>query len=303
MDLSMTNTICESHIPFWKKTAFSVTNKLKNNYLVGDRYLVIEEVGKGGFGIVFEAVDLASGSLVALKLEHRKKTKKYFLRLEYCIYKLLHSDWSYLDYYGEKCIPDVYRYISDSGVRIMVMELCSFSLETMFHNYNRSFSLSTVSVLAIKIINAIEFFHSKGLLHRDIKPANFVTSAGDQSKNLYLIDYGLASPYIDEFGYHKTEEEEVNFKGTDKYASVNSHFRKDISRRDDMESIGYLLLYFSTGVLPWMRFSEREDKRELYGICKRDTPIRILCSGLPGLQRKFSPLINMQINLKSTLCT
>jgi len=194
-----------------------------------------------------------SGKEVAIKLEDKARARKKYLRLEYKIYKRLQSDWFYFSFNQPINVPTVYFYGQDGGFRILVMELLGVSLSELFIYHKEKFSLKTVCMLAIKMINAVEFFHSKGLLHRDIKPGNFVTGRGEKGNELYLIDYGLASPYIESDGRHIPYSTSARFHGTDKYASINNHRKIEPGRRDDLESIGYLIIYFATGNLPWAK--------------------------------------------------
>jgi len=131
-----------------------------------------------------------------------------------------------------------------------------------------------VCMLGVKMISTVEHLHSKGLLHRDIKPGNFVMGRGVHGNDLYLIDYGLASPYIDDNGKHIGFSTDARFHGTDKYASISNHKKLEPGRRDDMESLGYLLVYFLTGNLPWSKKYARV-KKNTEGICTENARCRL----------------------------
>jgi len=283
--------ITESSEEQWKCQQYYLPRTtMKQNYIACNRFILLHKLGKGGFGLIYAGVDIVTGREVAIKLEDIKKARKKYLRLEYKIYKRLSSDWFYLPFDQPVDIPTVYYYGQDAGFRILVMELLGVSLSEILVFCNKRFSIKTCCLLAIKMINCAEFFHSKGLLHRDIKPGNFVMGKGENGSKLYLIDYGLASPYVTGDGSHIPYSTSARFHGTDKYASINNHNRIEPGRRDDMESIGYLIVYFATGSLPWEAKFPRADKaerRKLYGDCKEETSIGELCQNLPSNFEQF----------------
>jgi serine/threonine protein kinase len=263
---------------------------MKQNYLACGRYLLLEKLGKGGFGLIYSGLDLKTGNRVAIKLEDTTRARKKYLKLEYKIYKRYHSDWFHLPFAGQAFIPEIYTYAQDGGFRVLVMELLGPSLSELFsYQYDR-FSLKTVAMLAIKAISAIELLHSKGILHRDIKPGNFVMGRGVHGNDIYLIDYGLASPYIDSQGHHIPFSTHARFHGTDKYASINNHKKIEPSRRDDLESLGYVLLYFISGNLPWSEkygHVTKQQRRSIYGKMKMDISIKGLTKSHPKVFRKY----------------
>eukprot|EP01125_Pyxidicula_operculata_P010861 TRINITY_DN356_c1_g1_i2.p1 TRINITY_DN356_c1_g1~~TRINITY_DN356_c1_g1_i2.p1 ORF type:complete len:275 (-),score=70.27 TRINITY_DN356_c1_g1_i2:73-897(-) len=164
------------------------------------------------------------------------------------------------------------------------MDLLGPSLSELFTFQFERFSLKTVCMLAVKMITCVEHLHAKGLLHRDIKPGNFVMGRAQHGNEVYLIDYGLASPYIDSSGQHIPYSTNARFHGTDKYASINNHKKIEPGRRDDMESIGYLFVYFLTGNLPWSKKYKRVKKkhrRNVYGKMKMNISIEELTENLP----------------------
>ncbi|MFS8015057.1 putative protein kinase CK1-CK1 family [Helianthus anomalus] len=148
----------------------------------------------------------------------------------------------------------------DGEYNAMVIDLLGPSLEDLFNYCNRKLTLKTVLMLADQLINIVEYMHSKGLVHRDIKPENFLMGLGRNENQVYLIDYGLARKYMD----HRTRKhiqyrENKNLIGTARYASVNTHLGVEQSRRDDLESIGYILMYFLRGRSS--SYGERSDDR------------------------------------------
>lgn len=134
----------------------------------------------------------------------------------------------------------------------------------------------------------MEFIHSKGIVYRDVKPNNFVMGTNGREHIVYVVDYGLAKMFIDENNRHVPFEQQ-NFAGTAHYASLNAHLKRAQSRRDDLESLGFLLIYFLEGQLPWhgLKASSKRDRRKMIGTAKLKTSINELCKGQPVEFVKF----------------
>ena len=185
----------------------------------------------------------------------------------------------------------------------MVLDLLGPSLEELFNFCNRKFSLKTVLLLADQLISRLEYIHSESLIHRDVKPANFVMGIGKRGNQLNVIGFGLAKTHKNpKTNLHIPYHEDKKFIGTALYASVNAHLGvgaynpamhtfndqtdafTEQSRRDDMESLGYIMLYFCRGSLPWQGLTAvtREEKYNLIMEKKSTTPIEVLCRGFPN---------------------
>jgi len=153
---------------------------------------------------------------------------------------------------GGTGIADVYWYGIEGDYKCMVMEVLGKSLEDLFQYCNRRFSLKTVCMLADQMITRVEYMHGQNFLHRDMKPDNFLMGPSHKSRTVYLIDFGLSKRYRDaKSGEHIPYRDGKSLTGTARYASVNTHIGVEQARRDDLESIGYILLYFLKGSLPW----------------------------------------------------
>lgn len=262
--------------------------------LVGGKYELGERFGEGSFGVIFHATNKNTGEKVAAKLEERKAGgRSSQLKRETKIY-------SKLD--GEVGVPRVRWFGVETYRRIMIMDLLGRSLEDLFNFCERSFSLKTVLVIGYELMCRIETIHSKGLLiHRDIKPENMLLGRGRERHTVYIIDFGLAKYYKNpRTGKHIPCTDGHNLTGTARYASINAHAGMEQSCRDDLYSIGYVLMYFLRGSLPWqqgLRSGGKEAAAERYRKIhesKLATSNEALCQGFPAeFRRYFDHLDNL----------
>ncbi|KAJ8910733.1 hypothetical protein NQ315_016131, partial [Exocentrus adspersus] len=181
-------------------------------------------------------------------------------------------------------IPQIKWCGSEGDYNVMVMELLGPSLEDLFNFCSRRFTLKTVLLLADQLISRTDFIHSRNFIHRDIKPDNFLMGLGKKGNLVYIIDFGLAKKYRDGRTHqHIPYKENKNLTGTARYASINTHLGIEQSRRDDLESLGYVLMYFNRGSLPWqgLKAATKRQKYERISEKKMSTPIEELCKGYP----------------------
>lgn len=165
----------------------------------------------------------------------------------------------------------------------MVMELLGPNLEELRMYCGGKISLQTTLMLADQMIARLEHVHSNFYLHRDLKPNNFLIGRGSRLNTFYLVDFGLARMYRDRFtGSHTTFKDRNQIVGTICFASINAHYGMEQSRRDDLESLGYVLLYLLQGFLPWQNLCKGDHKEGAILQCKANTTIERLCTGLPG---------------------
>lgn len=144
------------------------------------------------------------------------------------------------------------------------MELLGDNLsEVRRRQENGVFSMLTTLKLGMMFIRIIEAIHDLGYIHRDIKPSNFVLGLNKNQSNVYIIDFGLARKYVDPDGEVRSPRDQSGFRGTARYASINSHLSRDLGRRDDLWSVLYILIEFSKGYLPWRKLKEKEEIRDM----------------------------------------
>lgn len=171
----------------------------------------------------------------------------------------------------------------------LVMSYLGPNLENLKKKRGGSLSLKTVLLAGIQMVNDLQSLHHEKYVHRDIKPENFVIGTDGNHHTVFLIDFGLSKKYVDEKGDHISFVENKGLVGTARYTSINSHLGSEQSRRDDLESLGYVLLYFVKGFLPWQNFQAetRQEKFRKILETKVSTHVDELCHGLPGEFKKF----------------
>ena len=269
-----------------------------DKFILNGIYRIIKMVGCGAFGEIHLAYDVNMKALRAIKFEMANH-KNPQLKHEYSVLEQLNKHEAGLKG-GETFtgVPKVYYFDRlEHKYNFMVMEFLGPSLGDLFQLKERNFGMETVLMLAIQVLSRIEYIHEKGFLHRDIKPENFVIGLNDKSNLVYLIDYGLSKRYKDKnSGQHIPYRENKQLVGTVRYASVNAHLGIEQSRRDDLEGIGYVLVYFYLGRLPWQNKTDKgKPLTQKITEKKLTTPPELLCKKMP---REFSYYFHYCKNLK-----
>mmetsp|Transcript_16484 Transcript_16484/g.29730 ORF Transcript_16484/g.29730 Transcript_16484/m.29730 type:complete len:373 (+) Transcript_16484:270-1388(+) len=234
---------------------------------VANRFLLGKKLGNGSFGVVYQAYDSTTSKQVAVKLES-VRVKVPQLANEASTIRALT---------GSKGFPELLWNGTEGAYNILVTDLLGDSLET------NAFSLTTVVACALQTLERLQTLQEKNFVHRDLKPDNILIGTDDPDTT-YLIDFGLARKYRDpKTKQHIPYKENKSLTGTARYASVNSHLGIEQSRRDDLESLVYILVYFFKGILPWQGIKEK-NKRVRYimiGEAKRQASPKVICQGMP----------------------
>ncbi|KAI8613168.1 kinase-like domain-containing protein [Chytriomyces sp. MP71] len=271
--------------------------------VVGMHFKVGNKIGEGSFGMVYQGVNVINNQPIAIKFEPRK-TDVPQLRDEYRTFKILANSVG---------IPNVYYYGQEGLYNVLCSDLLGPSLEDMFDLCKRKFSIKTVCMTAKQMITRVQTVHERNLIYRDIKPENFligrlprrselaakagpnnpdpygvVSSHSPQNPHpaaqIYIIDFGMAKLYRDpKTKQHIPYREKKSLSGTARYMSINTHLGREQSRRDDLESLGHVFMYFLRGSLPWqgLKAATNKEKYEKIGQKKQSTAIKDLCEGFP----------------------
>lgn len=246
---------------------------------VAKNYKLIKKLGSGAFGQIWKAVHKKTKEEVAIKFED-VNSKHQQLYYECKIYLWFHSDSTVIG----QAIPQVLYYGTEGDNNLMVMDLLGKSLEDLFNRCGRKFSLKTVLMVAQQMIKRVEYIHSRRIIHRDIKPDNFAIGRGKHSHRIFIIDFGLAKKFMSSDGKHIKYKDGKSLTGTARYASINTHIGIEQARRDDMEGLGYVFMYFLRGKLPWQGLRARGVKEKYEKIKQKKimTNLEELCKGFPS---------------------
>ena len=249
-----------------------------NNYepqigqVLFSKYTLVKKLGAGSFGSIYSAKE--NNNWYAIKFENKNKGQN-----------LLENEAYIMSYLNSPRIPAVKSFGYSGDYNVLIMELMGKSLEDLFENLpNKKMTIRCVCNLGIQMIEIMEFIHNKHIIHRDIKPDNFVMGKGIKGKFLYLLDFGLSKKYRSSTTLkHYPLIKRKKLTGTARYASINALNGITQSRREDLEAIGYVLMYFLIGRLPWQGLvNKNKDERYLRIMeVKRDTTPEELCKGYP----------------------
>ena len=199
--------------------------------LIGS-YYIEKKLGRGGFGDVLLGID-------------KRKKKKFALKAS-IVKETLFKEYRFLkELSGIEGIPKVYEYHKSEPYDYFELELLGRTLN--YHNYDKILTLECVCAIGLEVIDILENTHKKDILHRDIKPTQLLLSS-DETK-IYLVDFGL-STYFKKNKIHKEFKTRCKCIGSISYASINNHMGFRQSRRDDLESLCYTLIYLAKGGLP-----------------------------------------------------
>ena len=257
-----------------EKKEEEIDNKYNNETLLNrvffSKYKTVQKLGEGSFGQIYKAI--YNNEEYALKFEDRKKGQD-----------LLESEAKIMSYLKGPNIPLVKSYGYSGEYNILVMQVLGKSLEDIVMR-SKKFSIKTVCLLGYQMVSILEYIHVRHIIHRDIKPDNFVMGINTKNAVLYLLDFGLAKKYRSSTTLEQYPM--INKKkltGTARYASIHALEGLEQSRRDDLEAVGYVLMYLLRGHLPWqgLKVKSKEDRYKKILERKRQTKSEELCKGYP----------------------
>jgi serine/threonine protein kinase len=261
---------------------------------VGEDYPLEKQIGKGSFGFVYQGRHRQTGEYFACKAEKKTSTSsKERLKAEYNLYKVFRKN-------RLSCVPRVDKYLVTEEWNLMMMQLLGKSLDVIFADSDNQLDLGTVMTIGLMMIDGLEDIHRCGVIHRDIKPNNFMFGRSEDrdDTHLYIVDFGLSKLWRDiRNGKHIGYKHGRSMIGTARYASINIHLGIEPSRRDDLESMGYVLVYLAKGRLPWQGLQKKRKGSSIDEIKdkKMSTTTEELCTGLPSC---FKELIDYAKALK-----
>lgn len=253
---------------------------------VSDLYYPLTHLGSGSFGEISLVECRKTKKEYAAKVEPNNEKSR--LKHEYGIYRQLAN---------VEGVPRVVDFLCTSSCHIMVMDLLGISLDVLMEKY-KVFSHDLVAKLGVDMVSLMQNIHERGIIHRDIKPNNFMFDPDFTS--LYIMDFGLSKRYVSD-GKHMKLRVDRSLVGTARYTSLNIHHGFEPSRRDDLESIGYMMVYFVRGKLPWQGIRvknkdckdcqknacETHNRVKLIGESKMCISTEILCHGMPIAFKQF----------------
>lgn len=217
--------------------------------MIANKYQLEQKLGNGAFGSIYQGSNVRTREKVAIKMEPTNSEQKS-LKNETRVYQYLN---------GCRGIPNIRWFGTDSNATYMVIDLLGPSLTQMIKNEQENLSLVSIAKIAVQMIDILEGIHDKGMIHRDLKPDNFLVHPTKGIDQIYLIDFGVCKTYLQSDTNEHIEMRKTNAMiGTPNFASVNAHHLLELSRRDDLESFVYTLLFLYFGNLPWTFISREE---------------------------------------------
>lgn len=247
-----------------------------NNSVVLKQWEILRHLGSGAFGQVYLAKNTKTGKKVAIKTGDRQ------IAFEYELYQMLSGSNS------SNGIPKLIEFGRQGNKYCLVMSRLGRSLHEHFRKCRSDFHETFILKLAIQLTTRLEFIHNKGVIHRDLKPGNVMLghSSHDQG-TVFLVDFNLGKRFKAEDGTH-IKMTNVGFRGTALFASRNAHDQLSLSRRDDLESLAYMMVYLFKGSLPWRHISGKGPSYiKKVGALKKSIPSCTVCHGLPEVFSKF----------------
>ncbi|KAF9230019.1 kinase-like domain-containing protein, partial [Melanogaster broomeanus] len=210
--------------------------------LIDGRYRLREVLGAGSYGKVYRATDLTHSKEVVAKIEHAGQIS-LTLRHEFSVLQHLA---------GVEGIPKPLWFGKEAAQNVLILNRLGPTLEEAFNACNRVFTLNTIAHIAEQLVDRLQDVHSVDYIHRDLKPSNILIGREPNAHHIYLIDFSHATEYRHpKTRLHHSFRNNQCFIGTPMFAPINSHLGFEQGRRDDLESLAYIMIYFFHGRLPW----------------------------------------------------
>lgn len=289
----------QASLPLWKQSfeeilAMKSSISLKKTFY--EEFSSKKQIGKGSFGRAFE-VTFASNKAVKYAAKEISTTQNSNTQSELLQEKLILQKLS-----ESTGFPRVFNLIKKDENELLIMSLLGQNLGELLKTCGNKFSLKTTLMIGIQALQRLESLHEKGYLHRDIKPENFTIGTEYSDNLIYMIDFGLSESYLNKEGNHVKFTNEAGVAGTPYYLSVYGHLKLQPSRRDDLISLGYMLLHMHLGRLPWYDFKKttiEEDKMQVICQKKATSSPKELCKGLhENFTKFFEYILKLPFHLK-----
>ncbi|CAD8200845.1 unnamed protein product [Paramecium pentaurelia] len=253
-------------------------NQIQQGDVIDNQYELIKKISQGSFGIVYVGKCMKTNKNVAIKIEKQEMASYSSLNREIEILKLLQ---------GVSQIPELYWYGQFNKCNVMITNLLGHDL-IYFQKQYQKFSTQCIYNIAFQMLWILEQIHQRNIIHRDLKPENILSKT--DSDKIYLIDYGISR----NINLKVNQKKKFSFIGTSRYASLAAHQGIEQSAKDDLESLGYILIYLMKQSLPWMNIEKNDIQRlEKIGKLKSETTIEELCSECPNSILKYMKYVKL----------
>ena len=259
---------------------------LEDYFEINETYTILlnKKIGSGSFGQIYQCLNKKTNEILACKIESINELKP----------QLYHE--SKIMFLLKNCIgfPTCYDFIITGQDKILIMDYLGPNLDTIMRKLPnndtiKKFSIKTSLMIMIQCIERLKTLHEKGIIHRDIKPENFVIGPKNKERLIYLIDFGLSKKISNDKKLPSVKVDR-NIIGTMRYISMNTHQGYEQGKRDDLESLFYIIIYFIKGELPWQNIkckTKAEKYSKIYEIKKKVTDNKELVEGLPMEMEKI----------------
>ena len=265
------------------------TQKLNETYTL----LLSKKLGEGAFGKIYECQNIKNKQTYAAKIEYHSAPNP----------QLYQESKIMTEMKGKLGFPTCYQVIYLKQELVMVTDLLGPNIQDIMDNIEgKKFTMKSTLILTEQMLKRLRDLHEKGIIHRDMKPENFVIGKGKNEKLIYMIDFGLSRHYlIEKTQQHIPMKSDRSIVGTLRYISMNCHEGLEVSRRDDLESLAYMMIHFVIGELPWMGIKAKslgEKYKRVYEK-KQETVPDDICKILPDEMKSFlQHILNLEFEEK-----